>query len=249
MPSGRRDLAWLEKAREVRELLKAYWDSVRAYHRHHFERIQSSQENVEHILSLCSFDLAPEHLEALQLEEETILNQAQARPVSKAPLSETSLQTYWPPESFATTAPALPIREKEKVKTRGMPSEVEEVPEGPAPPPPPPTPQIAVRQESLKIFMDMYPPEKEKPSGKTVNWPKFVGAMADAGMIASQSGGLAVTFGNGQRQDHLSQAASGGKSESGDVVQHGQKAAQMVWLAQEHFCGGWDVIVDEFSFV
>ena len=196
MPSGKHDLVWLVKAREVRELLKAYWDNVRAYHKRHFERIQSSQEDVEHTLSLCSFDLAPEHLEALQLEEEAILSQAQARAVSKAPWSGANPQTYWAPESSATTAPAQPIREKEKVKTRGMPSEAEEVPEDPAPPPPPP-PQIAVRPESLKIFMDMFPPEKEKPSGTTVNWPKLAGAMADAGMMASQSGGSAVTVSNG----------------------------------------------------
>lgn len=219
MPSGRKDLAWLARTTEARQVLKEFWNHARSGQRHYLEAICASEEDVETLLSLVSFDLAPDHQTALQEERDAILKRTQAAKNAKA-LADTK-ETYLDPSTSCTAAPALTIRTKTKVKTRAgidspakaksstsdtgiphntgstenmtvtppneVPSAVTEV-----------HPTLKVRLNSLKIFRSMYPTDIDTPSSATIDWRKFVGAMADAGFQATQSSGSAVTFSNGR---------------------------------------------------
>ena len=61
MPSGRKDLTWLARATEARQVLKEFWNHARSSQRTYLEAIRTSDEDIEMLFSLVSFDLAPEH--------------------------------------------------------------------------------------------------------------------------------------------------------------------------------------------
>jgi hypothetical protein len=218
MPSGRKDLAWLARATEVRQVLKEFWDHTRSGQRYYLESIYTSEEDIETLLSLVSFDLAPDYQAALQEEQDAILKRHQAGKKAKA--LDNAKETYLDPSTSYTAAPALTIRTKMKVKTRadidspakakgstsdtGIPhntgftanTTVTPSKDGPSAV----TevhPTLTVRPNSLKIFQGMYPTDTDTPSGAAIDWRKFVGAMTDAGFQATQSSGSAVTFSNG----------------------------------------------------
>jgi hypothetical protein len=197
MPSGKKDLEWLDGAKEVRELLKAFWDQTRSSQRLYLEQIQSSEEDIKMFLSLVSFDLAPEHVAALQEERDAVLKRLAT--IDKMNEVQDSTKTYLDPSMSDNPAPPPTIPTKGKTKTRAEPVNA---PEPTTSPPsatviePPAT--LAVKPHNLIIFQRMYPLDTETPSGGYIEWRKFVAAMADAGFPATHGAGSAVTFSNGR---------------------------------------------------
>jgi hypothetical protein len=219
IPSGRKDLAWLARATEMRQVLKEFWNHIRRGQKHYLEAIRTSDEDVKTLLSLVSFDLVPEHQTALQEEQDAVLKRPQA--AKKAKALDNAKETYLDPSTSCTAAPALTIRAKTKVKTRadidspaeaksstsdtGLPHNTGSTANTTVTPPKngPSTitkvhPVLKVRPNNLKIFRSMYPTDTDTPSGAAIDWRKFVGAMTDAGFQATQSSGSAVTFSNGR---------------------------------------------------
>jgi hypothetical protein len=195
IPSGRKDSVWLDCAKEARQSLKAFWDTARILQKSDFERMQSTPEDIESRLSLCSFDLAPEYLAALQQEQDTILERPQT--IAKAKSVHDDTQTYLDPSTNDTIIPTLAIRKKEKAKTRADPvsttissADTESSTNTEL------IPTVHVPPDSLQIFRIMYPDTKDGSSG-VIDWRRFVRAMADAGLPGTQSSGSAVVFSNG----------------------------------------------------
>jgi hypothetical protein len=196
MPSGKKTKAWLDDATEARRALKEFWNYARSSQRAYLEAIHTSHEDIKMLLSLISFDLAPEYIAALQEEREAILKPRQ--PVSETKQDPYTLQSFWGPSASDTETLQPVPQKKDKQKTRGVPAAASETPAAEPPPAAEPCPTLAVQESHLMIFRGMYPAPGDRPGGGDIDWKKFVAAMADAGFTATQSSGSAVVFSNGE---------------------------------------------------
>ncbi|TGO16561.1 hypothetical protein BTUL_0026g00130 [Botrytis tulipae] len=180
-PKSERDAAWLSKADEVRNNTSALWAHVRTIHasilkKHKF----STEKDYEHDMTMLSYDSAPEHLLALKLQRESILQ-------PKKPATE-DLSTL-----------NISNRSKEKTKTRpeqqissqleapGLESEDDPSRENQHK-------TVHIKSLNLPILSRMFPNTVEEYAAKPLDWRTFVSAMDDAGFAAMESGASAVTF-------------------------------------------------------
>ncbi|TEY43689.1 hypothetical protein BOTCAL_0363g00100 [Botryotinia calthae] len=184
---GRERLAWRgipdeeseQGTRRLAELLKIF----------------STEKDYEHDMAMLSYDSASEHLLALKLQRETILQPK--KPVQQPIAVDNSWDLTHATEDFSTLS--MSISSKEKTKTRheqqtsnqleapGVGNE-EELSSAD------PRKTVHIKSSNLPILSRMFPNTIEEYAAKPLDWRTFVTAMNDAGLTATESGGSAVTF-------------------------------------------------------
>ncbi|KAF7504545.1 hypothetical protein GJ744_002101 [Endocarpon pusillum] len=210
LPSGKRDAVWQQRSDAVHAGLTAFWTKARQWLESDFSKQGCSEEPIKQFLGLVSFDVAPEHLRALEGQRQRIL----AGPKPKAePLTteDTPAQSYWSPSvgegssAYLVQLPKVKQKRRANEETKGQlevqSEQVEDVhPTSSAESDKLSSFTIPVSAETLQIFNGMFPTSSEnveKPKKKgLLDWRRFVGAMTDAGFSASSSSGSAVTFAN-----------------------------------------------------
>ncbi|KAF7954132.1 hypothetical protein EAE96_005264 [Botrytis aclada] len=195
-PKGKRDAEWLSKADEIRNNTSALWAHVRTIQasilkKHKF----STEKDFEHDMAMLSYDSAPEHLSALKLQRESIL---QPKKLIQQPIP---IDNNWDLTHAAEDLSPLDIsnRLKEKTKTRPEQQASDQLEasgvrneEGPSPIKSQKT--VRIKPSNLPILSRMFPNTVEEYAAKPLDWRTFVTAMDDAGFTATESGGSAVTF-------------------------------------------------------
>ncbi|KAF7890046.1 uncharacterized protein EAF02_002461 [Botrytis sinoallii] len=195
-PKGKRDAAWLRKADEVRNNTLALWAHMRTIHasilkKHKF----STEKDYKHDITMLSYDSAPEHLLALKLQRESILQPK--KPVQQPIAVDSNWDLTHANEDLSTLN--ISNRSKEKTKMRpeqqtssqleasGVESEDDPSRENPHKP-------VHIKSSNLPILLRMFPNKVEEYAAKPLDWRTFVTVMDDAGFAAMESGGSAVTF-------------------------------------------------------
>ena len=210
LPSGKKDIVWQQRSDAVHARLTAFWTRARQWYEIYFLEQGYSEEQIKQFLGLVSFDIAPEHLRAIEEQKKTIL--AGPKPKPKPLTTEDApAQSYWSPTAdegsgaHLVRRPKVKQKRRENEETKGkfevQSEQVEDFhPISSAESDNASTFTIPVSPETLQIFNDMFPTSNEdveKPKKKgLLDWRRFVGAMTGAGFSASSSGGSAVTFAN-----------------------------------------------------
>jgi hypothetical protein len=204
-PKGPRDDEWLQRADAVRENSRAFWEVVREMHSWLMKTApyqKLTEADRKERLALLSFDSIPTYLETLKIERARILSQKKPVKPSEPSLSS-SFNDSPSMQALNTSSDLLPTRPKEKLKTRRTSSTID--PTVPAVEPAtaeristvreaPLQKKIHVKSETVRVLSRMFPATCEEHVAKPLDWRSFSVAMEDAGFLASQSGGSAVTF-------------------------------------------------------
>ncbi|KAF7920587.1 uncharacterized protein EAE97_011480 [Botrytis byssoidea] len=195
-PKGKKDGAWLSKADEARDNTSDLWAHVRTIHasilkKHKF----STEKDYEHDMTMLSYDRAPEHLLALKLQRESILQSK--KPVQQPTTVDTNWDLTYAIEDLSTSN--VSNRSKEKTKTRpeqqtSSQSEAPGVESEDDPSRENPHKTVHIKSLNLPILSRMFPNTVEEYAAKPLDWRTFVSAMDDAGFAAMESGGSCVTF-------------------------------------------------------
>jgi hypothetical protein len=167
---------------------------MRERHREILLRLEFGLEDIESDLKILSSACCPDHLEALEVERESIRAEIAARSAAK---EAKSMQTQWGAD---TQGEIETLEAKVKVKTRAT-TESEESSTGSASDiveddKPEPL-KVAVSRGAFSIFQAMFPTTGNEYGTRVVKWSAFVNAMAEGevGFVARHNGGgSAFTF-------------------------------------------------------
>lgn len=194
-PKDHRSPTWLEKVTESRRCLAAFWHVAREEWKRFYEVQGRLHPKIEQLINSMAFDTAPEYLEEVRKEREQAV---QARKLS----APQALQTTWGvTESSTPGIGSIPSRST-KTKTTGSSAadhhsvvdlslkddKVTQTNSGSVA-----IPTIPVKQDSLSVFRKMFSSNTGTLPG-SVKWTQLVQALNDAGLIATQAPGSAVTF-------------------------------------------------------
>ena len=242
MPSGRRDLLWLQRVTLARENLRAFWDEVRNSLKEIIKKIGLPEADATEHISWISYDLAPEYLEAVAKEREAVLA---PRLKNKGHINtHVDLESSHPFINDETPSSAISLAIREKVKTR--PQQLPDQSEGSSPPritqqsqeAPDlaiPSKQILVDATDFEIFARMYPASAEEHEEGLTDWRAFVRAMQAAGFAASQSGGSAVTFVNEEGRIVFHKPHPVAKIDQKMLMTHGKRLGRWFGWSRETF--------------
>jgi hypothetical protein len=195
-PTGKRDVEWLRRADEVRRLSENFWARAKEAQKKHLAMNAFARCTEADKQGFLSYDSTPKHRAYLKSERDEILSpEAPPKAVKLQPVPTTE----WPATTAANdSGTILPTRPKEKIKSRPdgittmtvLPENLEsnDVDEST------PTPTLLVKSETIRVLSRMFPSTTEEYAAKLLDWKSFVVAMEDAGLLASQCGGSAVTF-------------------------------------------------------
>lgn len=124
LPSGKKDAAWQPKSDAVHASLTAFWSRARQWHEKESLKQGSSEEQIKQFLGLVSFDVAPEHLRALEGQRKTIL--AGPKPKPKPFTTEDApAQSYWSPSveegssAYVVRHPKVKQKRRANEETKG----------------------------------------------------------------------------------------------------------------------------------
>ncbi|KAK4620580.1 uncharacterized protein CLAFUR5_10683 [Fulvia fulva] len=201
-PRGTRDLIWLQKAEKCRVRLRELWDVVRE------ETIEVWQglgpfDLVEAITAAFSFDKEMRHLESLEVERQKCKatnDERKAAAATAATTDQGPIQWNW------GSSEGIRPKQRKQTKARVVRNSVADLSDGLDNPnldgaiegahekPTKSLPVIYVKQETLNMFNRMYAHDDAPTKAKNVRWSTFVQAMAEAGLLAADASGSAVSF-------------------------------------------------------
>jgi hypothetical protein len=195
LPSGQKNATWLNRSQSIRKALEAFWTGLRKTPKKVLEMSDFSAEEVRATLEIISGNLTQEYIDTVQAEEQQVLASIESARVATA----FTLQKEW--GSDRTTQPAAPLsKTKSKTRPAGQAEIIEEIERGVADITVDPSqevpPKIPVKKRAFDVLTLMFPATAQE-AGKTVEWDNFVHAMADMGFSATNNGGSAVLFENG----------------------------------------------------
>jgi hypothetical protein len=197
VPKGPKNLSWLEKKTETRELLSKFWQCVRETWTVSQLVSLTSDALKADILSRISFDVSPEYLARLQGERRHIEDRDQREKRLKAPQQSSGQFIQQPLDTGASGNGVVRTKLAKRSDTLRKDASPQDLNFDQAPakskdavsPGP-----IAVKQDTLSLMAKMFPAGTDDTSG--VRWTQLVQALTDAGMSATQGSGSAVVFNN-----------------------------------------------------
>ena len=210
MPTGKRDLNWLNRADAARQELSLVWKFIKDMTVNIWKSCGTEESTLVNVGNLLSYDQSPEHREHLDRERTQILDRLN-RPSKKAmkgleiavPRSSAPAMEHLASGSKPTTKTTPLQTPKEKVKTRpDVPPALLAEPEIPA--------VMNEREEDINIpsyflkkrkserVVSLLFPEASEDVQGSVSWEDFKGFMADIGFSAVHRGGSEWTFKTGE---------------------------------------------------
>ncbi|TGO22377.1 hypothetical protein BPAE_0170g00100 [Botrytis paeoniae] len=128
-------------------------------------------------MAMLSYDITPEHLSALKLQRESILQ-------PKKPVQQPiTIDNYWDSTHATEDLSTLNISNQ-------APSPENEDDHSPANP----QKTVHIKPSNLPILSRMFPNTVDEHAAKPLDWRIFVTAIDEARFAATKSGGSAVTF-------------------------------------------------------
>jgi len=198
-PKGKRDQAWLDRAKVCRKLLSDCWVYGRQVRRRQLNGVQGigwTDADIEADVALFAADQSPEY--KAEVEAETAAVRAAISAAKTSTQKVANHQTQWGDDT--PTKLELPV-ERIKPKTRSAESQGAGDVESKDRTDQQPRHTITVSSETLRIFSRMFPSKADATFKGVIRWPQFVAAMADAGCSATHNGGSAVSF-DGVTNEH-----------------------------------------------
>lgn len=202
-PKDHKSPSWLDKITESRRCLSAYWQAAREDWKRTHEIEGLLHPEMEPLIHSMSFDVSPEYLEQVRKEREQ--GEEQIRHMQAAQNRQSSasqvVQTTWGSSDSSTSGSESAPSKRTKVKTTGssmsdlsvLALSISDSDETQKSDDHKPIAAIAVRQDSLSVFRKMFASSTGSTPG-SVKWTKLVQALTDAGLVATQAPGSAVTF-------------------------------------------------------
>jgi hypothetical protein len=199
-PKDPRSPTWLDKVMESRKRLANIWQTIR-------DKYNRDDSDWRAEMSYLSHDLSPQYIKEVHEERELGEEQMRCSKASHAKQQNIpqTLQTTWGDADNGGTAIKAKVK-KVKIKTTGrftaedvdaaalgvhesdsVGTDSEQTADHPS------LVLIYVKQDSLSVFRKMFRTKKESMTG-TIKWTHLVQALTDAGLVATQAPGSAVTF-------------------------------------------------------
>ena len=207
MPTGRRNMSWLDRADASRYELSRVWSFAKDRIIKTFKSCEVEIGTLADVENLMSYDQSPEYRERLEQERTQILERLnQSMKKKKKPLSledavSPAMEQFGPSEPNPGTARSMLLKDgpKEKVKTRpeAPPIPADQPIEAPAVAEPEQGVKVPVyilkRRKSLKAVSLLFPSASDDVQG-SISWEDFKAFMMDIGFSAEHRGGSEWTF-------------------------------------------------------
>ena len=222
LPSGQKNLTWLNRSQHIRKALEAFWRGLRKSPKSVFETSNFSTEEIRACLEIISGNLTQEYTHLVQAEKNQIMASIESARIVPAAVPA---QKEWGSNN-TTTQPAAPLS-KTKSKTRpaeqagvGMEENIgcaaARIPIAEDSAQDRPTPKVLhVKRRAYDMLTLMFSATAEE-SAKSIEWDMFVHAMLDMGFSARNGGGSAVVF----ESNDGNLLATEGKSTAGKIIFH-----------------------------
>ncbi|SMR62300.1 unnamed protein product [Zymoseptoria tritici ST99CH_1E4] len=198
-PKGQRNEEWLAKADEDRRLMLELWNRARQEYSNILSAARWPADLVDRVMSSVAADHSPQYRAELEAERSEVQEKiAVAKRQNTITKTYAPVQTMWGPDTRESktavalgrtkpkTRPAEPVLQdisNEQTVRRG--TNAIETPVGGL------QDRIPVNTNSLRVLAILFGVGNSKA---TVKWQEIVTALTDAGMVAMNSGGSAVTF-------------------------------------------------------
>lgn len=219
LPSGKKDLFWLEYTEQIRAALSSFWASMRRYCEKWQKNLKLGPENALISQDVLSADSDADYRAAVEAEKAEIMERIASKSIALAePASKEAIQTQWgsdeEPKPSSTDTKSKPKKRAEPdppldTKLASMPISK------PIPPLAPSVP-ILVKSRTIDTLSLMFPissgTSEPQPAVKAIDWDTFVLAMSDSGFLARHTGGSAVVFEKHTADDdHGAERGRGGR--------------------------------------
>lgn len=222
MPSGKKDLIWLEYSEEIRASLSSFWASMRRYCENWQKNLKLGPENILISYEVLSADSDADYRAAIAAEKAEILERIASKSMVPAEFaSKEAIQTQWgSAEERKPSSTETRFKPKKRVEADStLDTKLASMSIGKHIPPRAPTLSILVKSRTIDTLSMMFPlssgASEPQPAVKAIDWDVFVLAISDAGFLARHTGGSAVVF-----EKQIADDAEDEKGRGGRIVFH-----------------------------
>ena len=205
LPSGKKDLSYLESVKQSRLALSKFWAVFRECHHRCLAAASLEQSDIEMDMQLLSADTGAEHIKAIDRERDemllTIANATKTKPGQKPG----PVQTQWGTATTSDNQPTVVLKTRSKSQAQQQPPQPQaqtgQVAEPSDNEAAPKAAKVFAKQETIDTLSQMFTASTATgPRRKAIAWETFVSAMVDVGFSAKQGAGSAVDFEAGDDQ-------------------------------------------------